>query len=302
MKNFEKKCLAILAVVSCLGCSRQAPRSLIASLAQLQLQKRIAIGYIYDRKLSVVEPGTSAQIHEYTIPGPGFYAVSLGPSGSLYGVSRQNENEFIALRPSGQIRWRRPGLYAEEDPSVSPDGTKVAFNGRDKESHLKGLLLVEDEGTTIRVLSREGSGPSWSPDGSRLCYQQGQEILIYDLKNKNSNSIAKGTDPRWSPNGKLISFRTKENSFSLMDSRGSVQRTLLGARNISTPLSWSPDSEYLMYVKTGGYLHGLACSDASMEIIVLRLSDGLTGSLLETCNTISPKSFRWLQIPSNLPL
>jgi hypothetical protein len=301
MKNFKKRRLAILAVVFSLGCSRQAP-SLIEGLAQLQQQKRIAIGYIYDRKLSVLEPGGSGQIRDYTIPGPGFYAVNLGPSGSLYGVSRQNENEFIALQPNGEISWRRTGLYAEEDPAVSPDGTKIAFKGRDKDSQQTGLLVVEDEGKTIRLVSRESSGPSWSPDGSRLCYQNGREILVYEAKSGKSNSIAQGTDARWSPDGRLISFRTNENRFSLMDPGGNLQKTLLAGKDVLTPLSWSLDSEYLMYVKTGSSLHGIACSDASIEVMVLRVSDGATASLLETCNTIAPRSFRWLQIPSNLPL
>jgi len=107
MKNLRKRCLLILAVVFAFGCSRQMPQSLTDSLVQLQQQKRIAIGYIYDRKLSVVEPGSSVQVRDYTIPGPGFYAANLGPSGSFYGVSRQDENEFVALRPNGEISWRR---------------------------------------------------------------------------------------------------------------------------------------------------------------------------------------------------
>jgi Tol biopolymer transport system component len=193
-------------------------------------------------------------------------------------------------------------LYAEEDPAVSPDGTKIAFKGRDKNSQQAGLLLVENEGKTVSIVSSEGSGPSWSPDGAQLCYQNDHEILVLDVRGMKSDGIAHGTDARWSPDGKLISFRTNENSFALMDSRGKLQKTLLTGKDILTALSWSPDSDYLMYVKTGSSIHGAACSDASIDIMVLRVSDGTTGSLLEMCNTISPRSFRWLQIPSNLPL
>lgn len=278
------------------------PQSLIDSLAQLQQQKRIAIGYVYDRKLSVIELGKSAQIRDYTIPGPGFYAVNLGPSGSLYGVNRQDENEFIALQPNGEISWRRRGLHADADPAVSPDGTKLVFKGRDKGTQQTGLLLLEDQGKAVTLVSREGDGPSWSPDGSRFSYQQNHEIFVYDVSRQRSSSIAKGTDAEWSPDGHSISFRSNENTFSLMDSNGNLKKSLLAGKDILTPLSWSPDSEYLMYVKTGSSLHGVACSDASINIMVLRISDGITGSLLETCNTVSPRAFRWLQIPSNLPL
>ncbi|MGA9413412.1 MAG: hypothetical protein WBV60_01890 [Terriglobales bacterium] len=292
----------MLAIALALGCSRQTSQTLVDSLAQLQQQKRVAIGYIYDRKLNLLQLEKAPHIRDYTIPGPGFYAASLGPSGSFYGVNRQDENEFLVLRQNGEISWRRRGLYAEEDPTVSPEGTKVVFKGRDRETQQSGLLLVEDEGKTVSLIARDGSGPSWSPDGSRLCYQNSSEILVFDLRTRRSNGIAQGTNATWSPDGDLISFRTNENRFSLMDSRGKLKRALFDGKDILTPLSWSPDSQYLMYVKAGSSLHGVACSDASIDIMVVRVSDGLTSSLLETCNTVSPRVFRWLQIPSNLPL
>jgi len=302
IKKFSKIRLLLLPVVFAFGCSRQTPPRLIDNLAQLQQQKRFAVGYIYDRKLSVVELAKSAHIRSYTIPGPGFYAVNIGPEDSLYGVNRQNEQEFIAMRATGEIMWRRKGLYAEEDPAVSPDGSKVVLKGRDKDTQQNGLLLVDDEGKAITLISHEGSGPSWSPDGSRLCYQQPNEILVYDLRSKQSHSIVRGTDAAWSPAGNLISFRSNESTFALIDANGNLKETFLSAKDILTPLSWSPDSQYLMYVKTGNSLHGIACSDASINIMVLRVRDGLTGSLLETCNTVSPRAYRWLYIPSNLPL
>ena len=302
MENFRKCILSILTVVFAIGCSRQAPQGLIDNLAEMLHQKRVAIGYIYDRKLNVLDFGKSPQLRDYTIPGPGFYAASLGPSGSFYGVNRQDENEFIVLRQNGEISWRRRGLYADEDPTISPDGAKVIFKGRDKDTQQAGLLLVENEGNTVSLVSRDGSSPSWSSDGSRLCYQQAQEILVYDVKSRKSSSIVRGTDAMWSPDGSLISFRTNENVFALMDSGGNLKKTLFTGKDILTPLSWSPDSQYLMYVKTGGSLHGVACSDASIDVTVFRVSDGVAGSLFETCNTISPRAFRWLQVPFNLPL
>jgi hypothetical protein len=90
MKNLKKRHLTILVVVFIAACYRQAPQSLIESLAQLRQQKRIAIGYIYDRKLSVLEPGGSAQIRDYTIAGPGFYADRLVCRGGSSGIARWN--------------------------------------------------------------------------------------------------------------------------------------------------------------------------------------------------------------------
>lgn len=83
--------------------------------------------------------------------------------------------------------WRLDSIYAAErphHPSVSPDGTSVAFvlsSGANSD-----IYLIDVGGgqarrlTTDRVLASfwEDSGPEWSPDGSRLAYTSGDHTYV----------------------------------------------------------------------------------------------------------------------------
>jgi hypothetical protein len=54
-------------------------------------------------------------------------------------------------------------------------------------------------------------------------------------------------DVRRSPDGKWIVYRKAENQFLLVDPDGVVRREITAQTEIETPMSWSPDSQYLLY-------------------------------------------------------
>jgi Tol biopolymer transport system component len=74
---------------------------------------------------------------------------------------------------TGAVSIGDPGLDARS-PTVSPDGTTIAFAGRDAASSTIRLYLMAADGTDVRPVSTSsGDGysfdrPSWSPDGSQI--------------------------------------------------------------------------------------------------------------------------------------
>lgn len=107
------------------------------------------------------------------------------------------------------------------EPTISPDGSKVAFirNYRDvmTDRTLGNLWVVNFDGSALRPLSsglHNDSSPAWSPDGSRLAYRSdksgktqlylrwvdsGEEAMLTNL------TEAPG-QPVWSPDGKWLAF------------------------------------------------------------------------------------------------
>jgi hypothetical protein len=107
------------------------------------------------------------------------------------------------------------------------------------------------------------------------------------------------TDGQRSPDGKWMTFRTPEDTFVLADAMGKVQRTLLRGSQILTPLYWSPDSRYLMYVETSGTWDwgcGRYLQDGR-DIMVYRLSDGESGRVFQVCQGYPATFFEWLVLP-----
>lgn len=177
---------------------------------------------------------------------------------------RGSQTELWTVSPDGtNLTLVRSGLWAVSNPTVSPDGSKVAFAADPTPS------LDRDE-SQIFVMNMDGSGlvnvsgtdsydtdPDWSPDGSVIAFSR--RPGFYDVPNvwamsptgSNQRLLSQdpGTEPAWSPDGSQIAFVYDD--LYLMNSDGTNVRLLTDgfetAKAGPTDPSFTPDGSRILF-------------------------------------------------------
>lgn len=103
-------------------------------------------------------------------------------------------------------------------PSLSPDGTQVAFESNDGGS--RAIYIVAVGGTSpprrISPVASEAADPAWSPDGRSLAWASlaggNWDIVVHDLDTGVELAVATSASddrsPSWSPDGTHLAFRS----------------------------------------------------------------------------------------------
>jgi WD40 repeat protein len=274
---------------------------------QEQQQGRLAIGWIDGKKLEIIVFGQKPEMRDYPLGVSALQSATLdAASGLIFGTAQDpRNNELVAVESDGKIVWRNPDLAVHANPVVSPTKDRLAVLARDKRTGVDGLYVVENQGQKITLISRNGLSVSWSPEGTNLLYDEGSQIVVYNLESNQRTQIANGTFPSWSPDGRWITFRTDQGKFVLADRGGKVQRELLDSKNILTGLSWSPDSKFLMYVeKAGAWERGPCASNLAdgRDVMVYRLRDAQKGKVFQVCDGFPFQQLDWVRVPASVAL
>jgi len=138
-----------------------------------------------------------------------------------------------------------------ENPSWSPDGTKVAFEfgyrhpRPDEENVL--LCVVNADGTGLRIISNlDDVCPTWSPDSRQIAFSSDRSgrSEIYKINADGTNLIqlttSGGWGPAWSRDGGKIAYYTKQGLWVMnSDGTGATQITFIKS---DCQAAWSPDS------------------------------------------------------------
>lgn len=188
--------------------------------------------------------------------------------------------ELYLLEKSGQITRLTHNNRHENNPAISPDGRKVAFNGGDEGNMLTWEIFTFDLTTNVETrLTDNGvidAHPDWSPDGSKIVFgsfrdAQGNPFGTADIYVMNSSDGSEQTqltdspwednDPEWSPDGTKIVFKSTRNTqqggreeIYVMNRDGAdPQRlsTTSGWESDHDP-SWSPNSDRILFVRFEG--------------------------------------------------
>jgi Tol biopolymer transport system component len=131
-----------------------------------------------------------ATIGDYDARQP-MISPSWAPDGSLFvqGWTSMNNGIYKVSSDFTQMERIDPNLSNVSEPSVSPDGTKVAFIRDGK------VWTMGPDGSNAELLNSEISNftmPTWSPDSKYLAVTSSGSIFIIDFDELTITELSKG--------------------------------------------------------------------------------------------------------------
>jgi Tol biopolymer transport system component len=143
--------------------------------------------------------------------------------GSVIGVMQPNGTGFRQLTGfpadhDGDLWYTKydPTGYASDDsPTISPDGSTVAFVRRYGEAE-NSIWMIGVDGSNFRLVVRDAHAGeiSWSPDGRTIAFYSEQDggIHLIDVDGTNERALWQRTggpnqdSPSWSPDSSLVYY------------------------------------------------------------------------------------------------
>jgi eukaryotic-like serine/threonine-protein kinase len=214
-----------------------------------------------DERQQVMPGGSTAKyangqllfVRESTLMAQPFDVSTLATSGEAAPVAEQ----LLAGGPTGTA-----AAFA-----VSTNGYLAYQSGSDPPSQLSWF---NRKGEPLGVLGEPvlGDDVALSPDGSRAALTLPSssripsgnfDVWIYDVEHNQRRPFTSGPAneiaPVWSPDGQRIVFasdrRDPSDLFVKPTSRGGDESPLFSGAQRETPVSWSSDPEFILYVSTG---------------------------------------------------
>ena len=196
---------------------------------------------------------------------------TLRANGKIAFTSDRDGNREIYVMNNdgtGQVRLTN-NIGADSFPAFSPDGRKIAFISQNPSpTFAVNIKLMNADGTNqieltpITYFSSQNPwfdrrSLSWSPDGSKIAFEDGGEILTINIDGTNRTNLTNQTagdyEPAFSPDGSRILFVSSRVPFSVMhtmNADGSDVRALPsdGYFQDFSP-DWSPTGDKIVFLR-----------------------------------------------------
>jgi TolB protein len=172
--------------------------------------------------------------------------------------------QIWTMKPDGSEKREVPtGVELNASPSLSPDGSQIAFAGSSRGN--SDIYVIAASGGGLRRVTNTRAleaSPSWSPTGRQILYTSDQsgnpQIYVVDAEGTGARRVTLAgnwnDEAAWSPDGSRIAFACRnEGDFNIcvMDfaTGQTVQLTSEGSNGHP---SWSPDGEKIVYSSRRG--------------------------------------------------
>lgn len=177
--------------------------------------------------------------------------------------TRQLEITISGDFPWAETKWEDVTKSAGS-VSLSPTGKRIIMEARGE------IFTIPVENGDARNMTHSSAAadraPVWSPKGNEVAWFSDADGKSYALLIASQDGLSKprsiaigeskmAWEPAWSPDGKLIAFVDNAVRIRIVDvSTGEIKTADIGMVNIERGqmgLTWSPDSKWLSYTKTG---------------------------------------------------
>jgi hypothetical protein len=150
------------------------------------------------------------------------------------------------------------GGGSDQNPSYSPDGTKIAFVSTRTGGRQIFYFDAQDNATRVSVGSNDAAVPAWSPDSMKLAWVEVQggtpKLVIATLgqmpKTLGVPALAATAQPVWTPDGKIIVAADggSKDEVLVWDPSTDAKTASLAMLGRTRHLSLSPDGNVLLFV------------------------------------------------------
>ena len=204
------------------------------------------------------------------------------PTGRIVFESNRDGNlEIYRMNADGSAPTRLTDNPAtDNNPSISPDGTKVAFSS--DRAGTPDIYVMNIDGSGVTQLTSDPGleqQPAWSPDGTKIAYVgtviEQTDIFVVDATGGTpvdvTSTPADETSPSWSPDGTQLAFdsnRDGNREIYRQNSDGSGTATrLTNNTDLDSDPDWSPDGTKIAF-------HSDRAGSAFGSVWTMTASDG----------------------------
>lgn len=205
---------------------------------------------------------SSAFTHDSADPVGGAINTVDDPRMNFSAAADAKMNLLATMNPDGSgIAELKINGY---DPSISPDGTKIAYCSLRNDIYSQ-IYVVNSDGTgekqITKITTGDSCGPVWSRDGKKVAFysfaqthpSRNPAIWVMDPDGSNMKRVAEhGMSPTWSPDDKQIAFASNRDGAKFqiyaMNSDGSNVRRLTNDKGEDSSPAWSPNGGDIAFV------------------------------------------------------